>query len=524
MSKKKNYILLIFLILFSIYCALTIGQSWDGGFHLIQGKITLDYLFSLGKIDEDLFYRELYSPIYWSLQYLLTQIFPKQYEMEVSHLINLSFAVAAIVGIKKLSELLFNKEVGKIIFLILFFYPIFFGHMAFNSKDIILAFCHVWILYLVLLYLKKQQKIHKSNNYIIYIGILAATATGIQIVFLGSLIPIFLFVIFEIFFFKKFISKTFSVKKFIYDLIRCFLVFYSLLILFWIDAHQNIFTSPLNIFVDSFNTWTGWSYNLINGDYYISSDIPKSYFLTNIFFKSPEYLIISYIIFLLLLINPKNFFSTNIKFFNYKLIFIITILIFPTIVLFIVPHPIYDGLRLFLWTIPYFCIIPGLTFYYLIKNFKFFIAKLFLSLLTLFTIYFLLIFFSLTPYQYTYLNIFSGKIESRYKKFENDYWGASIKELIKNINLKNVKDIKFATCGINPAVAKNYLKKNGYRNFEFAPPEKANYIIMTNRVVEANNSLDNSLKLTNCFDKFEGSNISEVKRFGLILSVIRQLN
>jgi len=523
MSKKKNYILLIFLFLFSVYCALAIGQSWDSGFHLIQGKITLNYLFSLGKVNKDLFYREIYSPIYWSLQFLLTQIFPKQYQIEISHLTNLSFALAAIVGLRKLT-VLFNKEVGKITFLILFFYPIFFGHMAFNSKDIILAFCHVWILYLVLSYLKKQQEIYKSNNYIIYIGILTAIATGIQIVFLGSLIPIFLFVVFEIFIFKKFINKNFNLKKLILDLIKCFLIFYLLLILFWIDTHPNIFTLPFNIFIDSLSAWTGWSYNLVNGDYYASSDVPKSYFLLNFFFKSPEYLIISYVIFLSLLINQNNFFRKNFKFFYYKLIFIITILIYPTVVLFIVPHPIYDGIRLFLWTVPYFCIIPGLTFYYLIKNFSFFIPRLFLSLLTLFAIYFLLIFFLHTPYQYTYLNIFSGKIENKYKKFENDYWGASIKELIKHADMKNVNNIKLATCGINPAVAKNYLKKNGYRNFEFSPPEMANYIIMTNRVVKTNKVLENSQKLTNCFDKFKGNNISEVKRFGLILSVIRRLN
>ena len=41
-------------------------------------------------------------------------------------------------------------------------------------------------------------------------------------------------------------------------------------------------------------------------------------------------------------------------------------------------------------------------------------------------------FLSITPYHYTYLNIFNGKIENRYQKFENDYWGSTIKELVKN--------------------------------------------------------------------------------------------
>ena len=89
---------MFFLFAFSIYCALKIGQSWDEAFHLIQGKTTLDYLLSLGKIDKDILYRENYSTIYWSFSYLLTMIFPSQYQIEVSHLINLAFSLSTIVA------------------------------------------------------------------------------------------------------------------------------------------------------------------------------------------------------------------------------------------------------------------------------------------------------------------------------------------------------------------------------------------------------------------------------------------
>ena len=70
MIKKKQKILFLFLVCFSIYNALTIGQSWDEGFLINQGKITLDYLLSLGKVDVDIYLREYYSPIYYSLKYL----------------------------------------------------------------------------------------------------------------------------------------------------------------------------------------------------------------------------------------------------------------------------------------------------------------------------------------------------------------------------------------------------------------------------------------------------------------------
>ena len=41
---KKNY-LFLFLILFSAYCAISIGQAWDEGHLLLQGKVVTNYLF-----------------------------------------------------------------------------------------------------------------------------------------------------------------------------------------------------------------------------------------------------------------------------------------------------------------------------------------------------------------------------------------------------------------------------------------------------------------------------------------------
>ena len=212
MSKKKKYIPLVILITFSVYCSLTIGQSLDEQYNLYLGKITLDYLFSLGKVDKVVDFREYFSPIYWSFLYFITEIFPSKYEIEVSHLVNLIFSLGVIFAIGKVSKELFNKKVGEIIFIVLFFYPIFFGHMSINSKDTILAFSHVWMIYLILRYLKKQEIRKKANNYVIFLGLLAALSTGIQLTFLGSQIPIIIFLLVEIFLFKKIINKNLEIQ------------------------------------------------------------------------------------------------------------------------------------------------------------------------------------------------------------------------------------------------------------------------------------------------------------------------
>ena len=522
MSEVKQKIILFFLITFSIYCALIIGQSWDEATHLAQGGITLKYLFSLGKIDTEIIYRENYSSIYWSIQYFITKIFPQKYEVQISHLVNLFFSILAIFGISKLCKILFNRIVGKIVFIILFLYPVFFGHMGFNSKDTILAFSHIWITYYIFDYLK-NQKFYKKKN-IFFISILASLSTGIQIVFLGSLLPLFLFVLLEIFFIKKIISKDFNKKKLFYDSIKIFFIFYFLLIFFWIDAHPNIFILPFNFLLETFssNYFTGWPYNLVNGKYYLSNDVNKFYFLINFIYKTPEYILISYFLFLFLFFNSNNFFNKKFSDFNYKLIFLLSILIFPNLIIFFIPYPIYDGMRLFLWVIPYFCIIPGLVIYWLLKNINFIHSKISLGVLVVAFFFFFFKFVDITPYQYTYLNSLNGKSIFKYKKFEGDYWASSLNELIDNSIFEKNKTLLFSTCGVDFGISKKFLKESGYFNVKFVSHDEAEYIIMTNRVVLDWYKDTNNFKLINCFDKFKGNDISKVERNGMLLSVIRK--
>ena len=50
----------------------------------------------------------------------------EKYEIEILHLTNNLFAIFTIFGISKISSELFNKKVGRIVFLLCFFNPIFF--------------------------------------------------------------------------------------------------------------------------------------------------------------------------------------------------------------------------------------------------------------------------------------------------------------------------------------------------------------------------------------------------------------
>ena len=525
MFKSKQKIILYSLILFSTYSAITLGQTWDEGHLTKQGQITINYLLSLGRLDESIFRREYYSPIYYSLKYLFLQTFPMKYQVEANHLVNLIFSFGVIFGIKQLCKELFNNKVANITFLVLFFFPAFHGHMSFNSKDTIIAFCHVWIFYSFIKYLKNQST-DQSSKYFYNIGILSAVGTGINLFFLGSLIPVFLFTIYEVFFSKKICNKNFKKKIFFIDTLKSFLIFYILLVIFWIDTHPNILILPFKFFLEWTFTdlWRGYPFILINGDYFIYKDIPKSYLITNFIYKSPEFFLVSYFIFFIALFRSNGFFSKKFLIFNYKIILVLLMIIYPFVLLYFTPFSIYDGFRHVLWMIPYTCIIPALAIYFIIENIKLIYFKIVGAIQLILLLYFFSNFILLTPYHYTYLNILNGKAENLYQKFENDYWGSSIRELIYKTKLNKNSRIIFSSCGIAEDNAKYYLKKAGFSNFSFESLDKSEFIIMTNRTTSIKENIYSSNNITNCFDKFNGTDISQVKRNGVVLSVIRKIN
>ena len=536
MRNKINNIILYLLIFFSIYCAFIIGISWDELTHIDVGNERLKYLFSFGSYDH-IDYRDhrFYPGLYNTLSGLVIKMFPKKHEIEILHLTNLVFSILTIFGISKISKELFNKKVGKIVFLLCFLNPVFFGQMSMNPKDIIIAFANIWATYLIIRYLKNQQISEKRNRYIILGGFVIGLGLGVRIVFLSSLLPIVIISILDVLFLKKMTNEKFSNKKLIADFFKVFVIAYILMILCWPATHQNIFVLPFKLFIESLSYPFGVPLGLLNGNFYNTSETPKSYLVINFLYKLPEFILISYLFFIYLILKNKSFFNSQFKFFYTKLIIILFIISFPNLLILITPYKIYDGLRLFLYLIPYICIIPGLTFYYLLTNYKINVSKILLTILFPLFAYYLLIFFSLTPYQYTYLTVLNGNFSKAYKKFENDYMTVSIKELVNQIpnnkNLLNKKKLKLAFCGAADDNVKFYLKK--IKNFRFKQmywlSEDYDYIIMTNRVIgsgrsEANMSADYLRNVETCFDRFKGVDVINVRRNGLVLSTLRKKN
>ena len=530
MNKKVENIVIVILFSLVFYNALIIGSPIDEPYDMLMGEERLKYLFSLGSYtDFDVhMYEKFYPGLYNTIAIFITKLFPQKIEIEVWHLVNSICSIFTVFGIYKITTILFNKNVGKITFLLCFLNPIFFGHMAMNSKDTIIATAHVWFIYTTIRYLQKQNLSENSGYYILIAGLLLGLGTGVRLQFIATLFPWFLFIFLDIFYFKKIINLNFIKKKFFKDIFKVLLIGYLFAIFAWPDVHSNILIDPYKLFIEQFkfkSFGTGWL--LYNGNFFSTLELPKTYILGNLFYKTPEFIFIGIIVLLLSFIFHRRFYSSNFNSFNINFITITLIVIFPMFVFMIAPYRVYDGLRLFFYIIPYLNIFPALGIYYLIRNFNLPINKIVTFIIAVFFLYYLLVFTIINPYQYTYLNKFTGNGNLIVKKFENDYWGISIKELIKNIpkeiiQSSNEKEIKIAFCGINHQLVKKELNKIKDLNYKvgYFHSNDYDYAIMNNRS-HANEDEDILANVQTCFDKAKGSSIAFVKRNGVILSVIK---
>ena len=523
MKKRINLIFLSTLIIYSIYCAASIGEGWDVSFHYNIGKDRLDYLFSFGanEVNKNPFVSKFYTGAYSTLSAFFVQFFPMKYNIEVMYIFNFCFSMLTIFGIYRFAKEFFNKKIAKITFLLCFFNPIFFGHMAMNSNDTIVAFSNIWLIYISFKYLKYQNRKIKKNNYIVYLGLLLGLGLGVRYTFLITLVPLLLLLFLEIMYFKILINKNFSKKIFFYDAVKVAAIGYFFMVLFWPQVHDNIFLLPFKIALEGMSFDFGAPFSLFNGGVFKGTELTKNYILINLFYKMPEFFVLSFFIFVLLIQKINKDKKRNVNFFYYKISFILLIVLFPNLLIFFNPWYLYDGVRLFLYLIPFLCIFPAILINFLLNAVEKKVYKFLLLFLVGLKIFYLFNFFSLTPYHYVYLNIFAGQYSENSKMFENDYFGISTKALISKINYSNSIDketkVKIAVCGIPEDTQFNYLKS--LTNLDFVlvnVDEKFDYIIMNNRAIWDSGT-------QTCFDRYKGKDIITIKRRGLILSKITKI-
>jgi len=493
-----------------------VGPAWDEFYHYKNGENIFRYIFSFGSREYIGANFKFHFGLYDFLSTFFSKNFTSNYLIQSHHIFNLIFSILSVFGIYQIGKILFNSTIGKIAFIICFINPIYFGHFSINSKDTIIAFSYIWIFCVSIKYLINQNK----NKYLYYFTFLLSLGLSVRLTFIVTLLPIFLMFLLNFYFKKEFFTKKFY--KFLKDLTLVFIFSFIITILFWPDTHTDLsilpFTFIRNYFLLLMQFEQGLPVGLLNGEFYEISNTPMSYLFILLFYKLPIYILFS--IFLLpFVLFDKSFFTSN-KFKFKKLIYLLLQIVFPFLLIFFFKPGITDGVRYFLHLIPLIVILSAVSIYYLFNS-RFFIFKIIFLFLFLFNVF---IFFKLTPYQYIFFNNLNGKYSNYFNKYEIDYWGISIKDLLLKAKKNNIFDenkiYHLATCGVNTKVIKHYLNKNFNIEYKFVnSDENYDYVIFVNRVYSKAGKLDLNNTKT-CYDNFFKSDIITIERNGLPIAFI----
>ena len=553
------------LLALSFLSSIQIGFSWDEYFHHINGLVRFKFLNSLGEFEKyqfrnNEFYPGLYDTLSYSVSHLIflikKDLFIK-FLAEIMHILNFTFSSLSILGLYILSKKIFNKRIALFTCLLTLMNPFFFGHMGMNSKDLIIFFSLIWFCYYFYLYCASEKNVFK---YLIYSSFFIGFGCGVRLTFLVVIFPVVMCGI--VYLFNKYQENYLYILKrlFLHSFVAILIIIFFI-ILCWphmiVEIQNGNFINFFSLIVKNTISWLdGPKIGIINGEYYEVFNTPKTYFLDVLIYRIPFYFTVLTLSTYIFFFSKKLVIKNYINNFKTKFLTLNVITFFPIILTLVLGVNIYDNLRLFLFVIPFFCLIAAFS----IDQFTQFLRTGVFSKISLafILILFLLSFYRfiiLTPYQYTYVNYSYPSFKNSKGKFEHDYWGASYKELVEKIkskyNKKEIENFKIADCAGGDFTLIYYLNKSlGIKKTysDVNDLDQATHIVMNNRafldiyenvhVKDLINRKDGSMKVKDmkkvarapnirksCFsyENFKGEDSVFVSRDGLPLTIFRKL-
>ncbi len=322
---------------------------------------------------------------------------------------------------KKLNKISYNLSISFLLILLLT--PSFSGHSLFNLKDIPFA---LQLFLFSLLFNEYLENIVKNEtvNLNLKLGVLAGLVFSVRLngIFFVSLIFLIGTLVLKR---EQKLNLKVLTKDFINVLIVGLIVLYILTPSAWLDPIDWINNA---IYQQFLLEWSGST--LTNGEFIIATEMKWNYLLTWFFYKLP--LIFHISIFIYFYLKFKGVSMTLLSDMSVYFL-IIVFLIFS-----IVRPTVYDGIRQFLFLIPFFAIFSTETFLRFIDYKKISKSLLFIPIF----LYLFFTQFGLGPYKYVYFNEFVdiNKISVECNNLDGcgtwptDYWGFSGREVAEYLN------------------------------------------------------------------------------------------
>ena len=318
-----------------------------------------------------------------------------------------------------------NEKFAFLFIILLVLTPSFSGHSLFNQKDISFMF-HIFFACLLIVH----TGLNKNNKLFYFASILSGISISLRI---SGIIFIFVTVLFSIIYQLNLEKKSWSKVISYCSKFSAISVFTFLLVspASWFSPIEFISTS-LNQQI--FLGWTGST--LTNGTFIPAKNISSFYLITWFFYKLPivyNLLIVASILGLYFNVLRKDIFYQ----------FSVYFLLFVNIAFALYKPEVYDGIRQFLFLLPFIIYISTCILLEFNKKFKIFIPITILYLI--FTQY------GLGPYKYVYFNELTDEQTITYEcqnidgcgDWLTDYWGFSGQSLTDYINRKNIQDVYF---------------------------------------------------------------------------------
>ena len=460
--KNKNFILnscaYLFLSIFFIHQIFYIskgGTTWDDLEILITSERVIDkaYWFFVDRSNSFLgdfnFNLEFYGYLVPMFVYLVTSflsnngtnlfIFKNLIETNIYSDLDLIFltrnlainlyVVLSLIIIYKLIIKKEEIEFGLIFLIFLILIPTFNGHALFNIKDIPFAIQYFLAVVLIIDFRIDELKINKKNILsLIFFGLIFGFVVLVRFNAYA-----FLFLLSFYMFCSNYRSSIKNLNNIFINWFVIYAVSFLILILLSPSSWNNPIFWLRGVIETQFSLdWEGGT--LTNGTYILATEMQSSYLFNWFIYRLPVvYLLIFLLSFFLFLTKNKTNYSSIGK---YSVFIIISVFL-----LFSAFRPVsYDGIRQYIFLLPFFAVLSSEVFLYLKEKFG---NKIYLSFLFLSIIYLIGTQFSLNQYKYVYFNEFVNEDEITIDcqniggcgNWETDYWGYSIKELLSSVNL-----------------------------------------------------------------------------------------
>jgi hypothetical protein len=307
------------------------------------------------------------------------------------------------------------------------------GHAFINPKDIPFSTGYIWALYFIVK-LFREMPVPPAKLWLMLglcIGFSCGVRMGGIILLLYFMIAFFILILY-VRYASGFLLNSEKIlgQKNLVGFFLMLIVAYTVTIVFWPAALLDPLVFPLDALnkMQNFTDYKNPVFYL--GEHFSADELPWHYLIVYMGIKLPIGFLLFFTLGVVLVLRQCRSIVNNELPWP-QIVLLVGIFIPVLYVIFRTPI-IYDEMRHFIFLLPPMAVLAGLAAGHVLEingHARIFLRQAFVGVIIFTQV---LAVYAYHPYQYTYYNGFIGGLKGAYGKYEIDYWGTSIRELIRN--------------------------------------------------------------------------------------------